>query len=240
MKKLFQIFLVILFLKVCFAITVLFYIDNFVKKEVEHLASNILKTEVTLDKVSISFLKSRISLMGFTIANPVGFKSPYFLKTKKVVIKINYKTIFDKMINITELALVQPDFYYEGNDQGIYNAEVINDNVQNSANIKNAEGKPARKFTLNAITIGKGKVRSDEEQKKEMDYPGRTLTYVGGADNSVTTNDIAVIIMRTINDDFQVLGLKNWVHNLIDNFFDKTVPALKENIHNAIQNIKKQ
>jgi uncharacterized protein involved in outer membrane biogenesis len=239
MKKLFQIFLVILCLKICFAIAMLFYIDNLVKKEIEHLASNILKAEVTLDKVSISFFKSRISLREFKIANPPGYKSPYFLKTKKVVIKINYKTIFDKMININELALVQPDFYYEDNDQGVYNAEVLNDNVQNSARIKDAEAKPA-KFTVNAITIGKGVVRTSGDQKKEIVYPGRTLTYVGGADNGVTTNDIAAIIMQTINDDFQVLGLKNWVHNLIDNFFDKTVPALKENIHNAIQNIKKQ
>lgn len=239
MKKLFKIFLVVLFIKACLAVAVLFYIDNLIKKGVEHIAANITKTEVALDKVSISFLKSRITLPGFKIANPAGFKEPYFLTSKKVVIKINYKTIFDRVMNITQLALVEPKFYYESNEQGAYNVEVINDNVQNSAKIKDAETRAMKKFIINEIVIGKGKVYSNGEHKKEIDYPGHTLADVGADKGGINADDVVAVMMTAVSNDFQVLGFKNWLHNLIDNFFDKTVPALKENIHNAIQGVKK-
>ena len=51
-----------------------------VKKGVEKVGPQITKTEMKLDKVSISILSGSGALHGFTLGNPEGYKTPSAIK----------------------------------------------------------------------------------------------------------------------------------------------------------------
>ena len=106
MKNLFLKVLVITFgVLIAAAVVLTFTLDSIVKSNIEDISSELLDTEVTVDRVRISLIGRSGSIQGIHIANPEGFEEGTALQIKSVNLEVNPGSLlFDPVIvNLLEI-----------------------------------------------------------------------------------------------------------------------------------------
>ena len=111
MKNLFfKLFVILIGVLIAAAVALTFTLDSIVKSNIERISSELLDTEVTVDRVNISILGRSGSIQGFHIANPEGFEEGTALQIKSVNLEIDpvsllFNPVIVRLVEIEELEL---------------------------------------------------------------------------------------------------------------------------------------
>ena len=89
-----------------------FYLGSAAKAGIEFAGESALKTEVSVDSLSLSPLNGKTSIRGLSIANPAGFSEGPAILLGAIEAEVD-KSIFGDTVEIELLRLAQPQINYE-------------------------------------------------------------------------------------------------------------------------------
>ena len=128
MKKLIKLVAVLLVLLVLATIAVALYIDTIAKTAIERGATYALGVKTTLGSADVGLLSGTFSMGDLTVANPAGFKSPYFTHLGEGDVKVALKTLRQETVELPTLTLTNLDIHLE-KKEGEANYDVILENL---------------------------------------------------------------------------------------------------------------
>jgi hypothetical protein len=95
------------------AIVITFTLDRILKSNIEQISSEILATEVTVDRVSISPLSGTGTIRGLRIANPEGFEDETALQIKSVHMELNLSSLLTEPVIVHLVEIEELDLSYQ-------------------------------------------------------------------------------------------------------------------------------
>lgn len=91
------------------------YLDQIVKKGVETVGPMITKTEVKLDKASLSPLSGSATLHGLVVGNPEGYaRTDAAIKAGKISITLKPMSVLSDKVEVDSLVVEEPEITLEG------------------------------------------------------------------------------------------------------------------------------
>ena len=119
MKNLFLKFLVITFgVLIAAAVILTFTLDSIVKSNIEDLSSELLETEVTVDRVRISLLGRAGSIQGLHIANPEGFEEGTALQFTSMNLEVSAGSLLSGPVIVNLLEIEELELFYQLSARG--------------------------------------------------------------------------------------------------------------------------
>jgi hypothetical protein len=85
-----------------------FSVDRFIKSKIEETGSEMTKTSVTVDKVSVSPFSGEGSIGGIRVRNPEGFESEYAAVIDRLDISLDLLSVFSDTIRVHEIKVEGP------------------------------------------------------------------------------------------------------------------------------------
>lgn len=121
---------VVVVLVVALVVVLTLSLDSLVKKGVETVGPQITKTEMKLEKASISILSGSGALHGFHIGNPEGYKTPTAIKFGEASVGVKPGSVLSDKIHVTHVKVVGPEITFEGALGSKNNLSKIMENVE--------------------------------------------------------------------------------------------------------------
>lgn len=139
----------------------------FIKNTVEVVGSRVMGVPVTLNGVSVSWLKGAIRLDGLTVGNPAGFKKPTAVEIDHFSAAVNPASLLSDTIQVSHITVDGLKLTYEG-DLKNSNLQALMNNMPAStpaaaepatAQKPAASSKPGKKVVIDHIDITGPKVQ---------------------------------------------------------------------------------
>ncbi len=188
-------------------------LDSLVKKGVETVGPQITKTEMKLEKASISILSGSGSLKGFLIGNPEGYKSPSAIKFGEASLGVRPGSVLSDKIHVTHVKIVGPEITFEGSLGTKNNLGKLMEKVE-AATGGAAETKPAdkpkpadsgasKKLQVDDFLISGAKVNVSMAmlggKSLVVAIPDIHLTNLGSGPEGITAGELAKLVLSRIN-----------------------------------------
>lgn len=114
MKKWFvRILVVLLILIAALVLTANFYLGSIVIKAAETAGPSVLGVPIKLEHASFRLLQGHVTLRGFVLGNPEGFKTDQAISVGEVTVDLDPKSLFSDTIVIKRIYVNAPDITYE-------------------------------------------------------------------------------------------------------------------------------
>ena len=225
MKPIFKIvffFLILLFISIFY---LKFNLNKHINNYINDFSLNYLQTSSSVEDVNISF-SGKILISDFKILNPEGFSSNDIFYSKKFLLHVNPKSLFEDVILIEEIKIENPELLLEINKNLNINFNTIKKNIENKINdLKRNSGsklekskKIEKKIIIKKISVTniKLKIANPRVKKKgSANYPDLIIQNIGVEQNGVFLNQIADLILNKIIEKYLSDGKK-----LIDKFLN--------------------
>lgn len=175
MKRLKKIVAVVIVVIVALIVAVFVWIDQVAKAGVEGGATYALSVDTELDGMDVGVFSGRVAMAGLTVANPTGFKSPYFLQIGEGRVGVSLGTLMEDKVVLPELILSGLNLNLE-HHKGKANYKVIMDNLKKfesgEKKEKAPEEKEGKRFVVQKVVV------RDVHVEVEMLAVGGNLTRV--------------------------------------------------------------
>ena len=102
--------------------------DTAVHLSIEKHASRILQVPVKIKKVDINPFDGEGIIEGLSVESPMGFESPYVIKLKKIIVKLDVNATSDYLVFVKEIIFDHPQIFYEIKEN-TSNLEMIDQNI---------------------------------------------------------------------------------------------------------------
>jgi len=86
-------------------------VDSIVKTGIETVGSEMTRTAVTVERVSISPFSGTGTISGFRVENPEGFEQDYALEIEDFSIELNILSLFSDEIVVRNIEITSPSIY---------------------------------------------------------------------------------------------------------------------------------
>ena len=161
--------IVLVLLVVIFVVVANFFLGSIVKQGVETAGPAVLGVPMKLESAQFALLRGHISLRGFVLGNPKGFKTEKAISVGEITVDIDVKSLLSDTIIIKRIYIHAPDVTYELG-LGKSNIGRILEQAGGSAEESEGESKPetkeeppaeksgGKKVVIDEILIEKGKV----------------------------------------------------------------------------------
>jgi uncharacterized protein involved in outer membrane biogenesis len=113
MKWFVRIIIVLLILIVALVLTANFYLGSIVIKAAETAGPSVLGVPIKLEHASFRLLQGHVTLRGFVLGNPKGFKTDQAISVGEVTVDLDPKTLLSDTIVIKRIYVNAPDITYE-------------------------------------------------------------------------------------------------------------------------------
>ncbi len=141
-----------------------FMLGSVVKAAAEKIGPSVVGVPVKLEKASFSLLRGHVSLKGFSLGNPAGFKTDQAIGVGEVTVDLEPKSIFSDTIVIKRIYVNAPQINYE---IGLGNSNIgaILDGLQKGepsapkTEEPKAEEKPGKKVVIEDLLVEHGEVK---------------------------------------------------------------------------------
>jgi len=177
-----------------------FYLGSAAKAGIEFAGESALKTEVSVDSLSLSPLNGKTSIRGLSIANPAGFSEGPAILLGAVEAEVDISSIFGDTVEIELLRLAQPQINYE--------TKITSDNLRALlANLPSgddgaaSESAPAstKKILLKRLEIlGPQLAIVTGLGSTQVTLPDIILTDIGGTGGGASAAEAAEIVLRAL------------------------------------------
>jgi hypothetical protein len=105
------VYLIVALILLTFGLTLT--LDSIVKSNIESTGSELLQTDMTVDRVSLSLFQRHGSLNGIQIENPEGFESGDALRIHSIDIRMNPFSLLSGTVVIEELEIQNLEIFFQ-------------------------------------------------------------------------------------------------------------------------------
>jgi uncharacterized protein involved in outer membrane biogenesis len=113
MIKFLKIFGILLLLKTCITLALLFYANARLKEGIESIDSEYFGVSFKIDKVVMHALDGSLEIRGIQVSNPEGFSKSNIFEASKIFLKFQVASLLDPVVVIEEVQILAPIFLYE-------------------------------------------------------------------------------------------------------------------------------
>ncbi len=158
MKWFLRIVVVVLILIVALVLTANFYLGSIVIKAAETAGPSVLGVPIKLEHASFRLLQGHVTLRGFVLGNPEGFKTDQAISVGEVIVDLDPKSLLSDTIVIKRIYVDAPDITYELG-LGKSNIGRILEQVEGPAEEEKMEEPSGKKVVIADFLIENGRVR---------------------------------------------------------------------------------
>lgn len=204
-----------LFLLIVIAVGVVSYyvlenLDSIVEAAIEKHGSQATKTAVKVDKVKISLKEGSGAIYGISVANPGGFTDPNIFALGEISTRIDYESVSKKIIIIDDIAVLEPEVFFEMNKDKQTNLDVLKKNIMSGVPATSSSketGKPASgeqpKLIIRHLKFAEGNIQAMVVPLNNKTYKLKLPTIEMrdlGAPNGAPPEVIAKQIINKLTD----------------------------------------
>ena len=196
-------------------------IDGIVKSNIEESGSALLKTEVEVDDIDISFFSGIAKMDGFIVHNPEGFSDEAAISLKGIEIELDIKSLFSETVVVNRIHIQNPEIFFEQIKTRV-NLRELSSNINLSASDESEKS-----LIIKEIVLEEGKVRVSSELEKERTINASIdrieLTNIGESGSSTTQQAIKEILEPIIKNAISEAvksGLLDKLDNTIKDLID--------------------
>ena len=194
------------------AVVVVFVsIDRIAKTGIEKGASYALAVPTTLDRADVGVFAGTFALDGLEIANPEGFKTPFFFRLDSGGVEVSLASLRSEVVTLPVLRLSDIDVYLDrAGGKSNYGTILENlkrfesDTPKGETDTPDEKEKPGKKFIVNRIEITDITTHVNllpmggDLTQTDVVIPEIILTDVGTAGEPVSLAEITNIITKAI------------------------------------------
>lgn len=189
-------------------------LDGMVKAGIEKNGSDLLKTEVTVNNVSLSIFDGAGSIEGFKVANPGKFSERNAIAIQEASVKVKMSSLFSDQIVVEELIVKNPELYFEQQGFGA-NLKTLNDNMD-----LQSEESSEKRLLIEHLLIENGQVavhtEIDKERTTSVSIESFELNGVGREDNNTVQQSLQEV-MEPLLEKAIAEAIKSGVTEQIEN-----------------------
>ncbi len=203
---------VVLALILVIAGTVVYILTNLnsiVKAAIEKYGSQATKTAVRVSSVNIKLRNGEGAVLGLKVANPSGYSFPSIITLDNIAVRIEVNSVTSTPVVIDNILISGPEVFYEMNENGTANVDVLKKNLTSSGSPKEEQPKKRSKekeikLTVRKLEFEKGKVHVRIAKLAGKTYtvelPRLELTDIG-KHGGVTPAEIARIMATALAEE---------------------------------------
>ncbi|MCK5803613.1 MAG: hypothetical protein KAI66_12305 [Lentisphaeria bacterium] len=186
---------------------------NIVKAGIEAVGPQVTQCPITVDSISVSPLRGKMSIKGLVVGNPEGFKSGHAFKLGEVSVDLDPMSVFSEKVVIGRILVHAPHFSYEVTSKGtnigklLDNVKEFTDTLPKSSGEPEPEpedgDKPVKKLqidhfvlqegmiSLSATVFGKNVGTDCPLQKMEIKDLGKT-------EDGITPGEAVAVVLNAV------------------------------------------
>ena len=172
-----------------------FSVDRVVKTGIEESGSELLQTEVAVDKVSISVFGGSGTIEGLTIKNPESFSDESALFIQNASIKVDLGSLLSDQVIVNEIIINSPEILFEQEGVGI-NLKRLSDNMD-AASGELSESSET-KLVVEHLRISEGKIvvnsSLNRDGSTEVSLSDITVNDIGRDGNNTVKQSVEEIL----------------------------------------------
>jgi len=230
MKKILLGVVALIVIVVGVTVYVLSSLDSIVKGAIETYGSRATQTQVSVADVKIKVKSGEGTILDLKVANPRGFSDPDIFELGMISIKINTDTIMQSPIIIDKVTIRSPLVFYEINQSGVSNVDVLKKNMNQAGGASSGAGKgeggKPLKMIIRKLVVEGGKVRvriaALGNKEQNVTIPRIQLTDVGKKTGGATAVEVAQILgqylIRNVKGSVIKLGVRQYLGKSADMF----------------------
>ena len=190
---------------------VLSNIDALVKQGVETYGSQATGTSVEVATVHIGLRDGSGTLRGLKVANPEGFAAPTAFSLGEISTRLDLEHMTRDLVTIDEVRVVGPDIYFELNQTGQSNLEMLRQKLGETAGSKkkgapkassDADGGKAPELLVRHLLFDEGRIRARVvplDKSYELKLPRIEMNDLGGK-GGTTPERIGAQVLQRLTD----------------------------------------
>lgn len=202
-------------------------LDALVEAAIEKYGSQTTQTRVEVAGVKLALASGTGSITGIQIDSPAGFSRKQLFTLDNVTIAVDPKTVTNDVVVIDKILIQAPQVFYEINDKGQSNVDVLKKNVQqataSSSKTSSGEAKQV-KLIIRKLVIDKGEIdaRISALGGKDLsaNLPRIELTDIGkqsgGATPAEVAEKIANVLIAKVGPAVASLGVDQYLGKSAD------------------------
>ena len=115
-------------------------LDGLIEAGIEKAGTQVTQTRVEVGGVKLTLSSGEGTISNLQVDSPAGFSRKQIFTLGEVTVAVDPKTITEKVIVIDKVIIKAPQIFYEINDKGDSNLDVLKKNVQQAtASMKSSE-----------------------------------------------------------------------------------------------------
>ena len=205
-------------------------LDSLVETAIEKYGSQVTQTRVEVAGVKLTLTSGEGAIQGIQIGNPAGFGRKHIFTLDNVSVAVDPKTVTEDVVVIDKILIQAPQIFYEINDKGQSNVDVLKKNVQQATSgTGKAAGSDAKeaKLIIRKLIINKGKIDARivalGDKDLSANLPRIELTDIGKKSGGATPAEVAEKVVSVLIEKVgpAVAGLG------VDKYLGKTADEAK-------------
>ena len=176
---------------------------NVMARAIAQTAGALTQTSVTVQGLEMAPTEGRGALLGLSIANPPGYKTPYAFKVDRIELELDWASLAQDVIRVRKLVIEAPDVVYEVAD-GRSNLEALQRTItQNTAGGKDKDtSSSSRRFIVQELTVRRAKAEASAAlmngKTVAVPLPDLTLRGLGQAQGGMTAGELGQVIAQAL------------------------------------------
>ncbi len=248
MRTLLKIIGLLVFVVVIVVVVGIFNLDRAIKAVVEGLGPDYVQAPITLDEVDLSLKNGEGRLGGLVIGNPAGFQTDYAFSLGEIDVKVDTKTVTEKVIVIDRIHILSPSIIYEA-AKGGSNLDRLQKNIQaatgggssgQAAEAAPDSGEEPVKVIIRDLQVSDGQIHYSNAllggRTVDVRLPKIQLTNLGQNSGGVTAAEVLEQLLKVINKSASnAIANSDSVRELRDELKEQIEEKTKEAIGDKIQ-----
>jgi len=105
-------------------------LDGLIEEGIEKAGTQVTQTRVEVGGVKLAITSGAGTISNLKVDSPAGFTRKQIFTLGEVTVAVDPKTVTEKVVVINEVMIKAPQIFYEINDKGDSNLDVLKQNVQ--------------------------------------------------------------------------------------------------------------
>ena len=190
------------------AIAVGLFLDKAIKSGVETVGPMLTKTDVELNRVSLSLWSGSGKIQGLVVANPPGYQTTSAIKVGSASLQVRPGSLFSDKVVVNSIDIQGPEVTFETDFKG-NNLSKLLANIEaatgGEGKEKPAETEPAasRKLQVNDLVVSGGKVNVSVTglmggKSAVVALPEIHLTNLGTGPEGITAAELSKLVLNKV------------------------------------------
>lgn len=107
-------------------------LDSLVEAGIEKAGTQVTQTRVEVGGVKLALTSGEGTISGLEVDSPAGFTRKQIFTLGEITVAVDPKTVTEKVVVIDKVLIKSPQIFYEINDKGDSNLDVLKNNVKKS------------------------------------------------------------------------------------------------------------